>query len=80
MSKIPYELADELKLLKNCTNQRFYMNDGSNAKSKSPSTTSDNIFINYTDIKEEFKVLVIQENKPDLEDVAKKWMEIFKEK
>lgn len=79
-SEFHYDLTDKLKLLTSSKDQRFYTNNGSIIKVNVSPFISDNIFKDYTDAMEEFRRLVIQENKQDLEKMAKKWLENFKGK
>lgn len=78
--EFPIGLTSQLKQLIASENQRFYMKHGSIAKKETQHFTSENIFLHSMDASQEFKLLIIQEDKNELEKSINKWMLFIKEK
>jgi two-component system, response regulator YesN len=78
ITSFPNELSNELKYLIDNMDQRFYMNEGLVGKVDKTPFTDENIFMNYTDALEEFKLFVIQGDEGALENAVKEWLQSFK--
>ncbi|RDW21358.1 hypothetical protein CWR48_02835 [Oceanobacillus arenosus] len=77
--KITEGIREQLKMMINMAEQRFYMEDASIVKLEKLSYSSENIFIYYANAFEELRTQMVQRNTYGIENTIHKWVTFINE-